>query len=104
MIEKMFPGVHSDVGGGYSDSFDIQYGPLMWMWKQGNDCGVPWFMPADLAGWTPPTGPLAGHQSNIPPIRFWLGIIPVGMTAHPQAQWNPIGQNDPLGDRDWWYQ
>ena len=83
-IEKMFPGVHSDVGGGYGENFDIQYGPLLWMWQEGLDVGVPWDMPTAFNGWTPPTGTLKGHQSN----------ISNPLADHPEAEWDPVSPTD----------
>jgi uncharacterized protein (DUF2235 family) len=90
-IEKMFPGVHSDVGGGYGDNKDIQYGPLMWMWQEGRSVGVPWDRPSELEGWTPPGGMQRGHQSNVMPWR-----------NHPAAEWRPVGAGDQLSRPDLW--
>lgn len=90
-IEKMFPGVHSDVGGGYGDNKDIQYGPLLWMWQEGKNVGVPWDKPSELEGWMQPAGPLQGHQSNVNPLK-----------DHPTATWAPIGPNDTLSRPDSW--
>ncbi len=78
-LEKMFPGVHADVGGGYSDNKDIQNGPLLWMWREGVGVGVPWSMPQALRGWEAPAGNLTGHQSNGIPLL-----------NHPNAEWSPV--------------
>jgi RHS repeat-associated protein len=90
-IERMFPGVHSDVGGGYSDNKDIQYGPLLWMWQEGKDVRVPWDKPVELEGWVPPSGGLMGHQSDVP-----LGH------DHTMFEWAPVGPGDKLKRPDSW--
>lgn len=93
-IEKMFAGVHSDVGGGYGNNLDIQFIPLKWMWEEGVKCGVPWDMPAELKGWSPPGGKLQGHQSNVGPIEWKWGVIPLGLADHPVAGWDQVGPTD----------
>jgi len=93
-IEKLFPGVHSDVGGGYGVNLDIQYGPLKWMWEEGVKCGVPWDMPSELKGWSQPSGKLQGHQSNVPALKKFLWVIPYGMNDHSAVAWDPVVSSD----------
>ena len=33
LVEKYFPGCHSDIGGGYEDNY-LQYAPLAWMFNE----------------------------------------------------------------------
>ncbi len=95
-IERMFPGVHSDVGGGYAESEtqEIQYGPLLWMWQEGRSLDVPWDMPEVLKGWNPSFDSLLGHQSDVSPLKKFLGFIPYGLADHPQATWSPVQSGD----------
>jgi len=90
-VEKMFPGVHSDVGGGYGDNIDIQMGPLLWMWQEGVAAGVPWNMPSELNGWNSSSGKIKGHQSN---VHFWQD--------HQSVEWDPIAPGDLLKRPDSW--
>ena len=101
--ERVFPGVHSDVGGGYSDNVDIQFGPLLWIWQEGQSMGVPWNKPREIEGWAPVSGWLNGHESNVTPVEFRFGMVPVGMADHPAMQWRPSAPSDQPGGRDWWY-
>ncbi|MFH1023652.1 MAG: DUF2235 domain-containing protein [Planctomycetota bacterium] len=39
ILEQVFPGVHSDIGGGYDNNL-ASYAPLRWMWQQMTDCGI----------------------------------------------------------------
>jgi RHS repeat-associated protein len=51
VIEKSFPGVHSDIGGGYDDNDELSRGPLAWMASEARQAGVPIgsFTPEELA-------------------------------------------------------
>jgi hypothetical protein len=57
-------------------------------------CGVPWDMPSELKGWTPPSGKLKGHQSNVPALKKFLWVIPYGLADHPAAEWDPVSPTD----------
>ena len=41
IVERSFPGAHSDVGGGYEDNNIASRVPLMWMWEEAIAAGVP---------------------------------------------------------------
>ena len=49
IVEREFPGAHTDVGGGYEDNNIASRVPLMWMWNEAIDLGVPLapLLPAD---------------------------------------------------------
>ena len=65
--------------------------------------GVPWNKPKELDDWSQPTSGLQGHQSDVPPIRYWFHVVPVGLADHPGAGWDAPSPGDQLARPDWWF-